>query len=41
MKEIKLLEKKLKGKKFFTGKAVGFNVDTILLPNGKQLPENI
>ncbi len=35
MKEIKLLEKKLKGKKIFTGKAVGFNVDTILLPNGK------
>ena len=35
MTEIKLFEKKLKGKKIFTGKAVGFNVDTILLPNGK------
>ncbi|MEA3307070.1 MAG: NUDIX hydrolase [Elusimicrobiota bacterium] len=35
MKKIKLLEKKLKSKKIFKGRAVGFNVDTILLPNGK------
>ncbi|MCG2726998.1 MAG: NUDIX hydrolase [Elusimicrobia bacterium] len=35
MKKIKLLEKNLKSKKIFTGKAVGFNVDTIKLPNGK------
>ncbi len=32
---MKLLEKKLKSKKIFEGKAVGFNVDTIMLPNGK------
>lgn len=35
MRKIKLLEKKLKAKRIFTGKAVGFNVDTIILPNGK------
>ena len=35
MKKIKLFEKKLKSKEIFKGKAVGFNVDTIILPNGK------
>ena len=32
---MKLFEKKLKNKKIFTGKAVGFNADTVQLPNGK------
>ncbi|MBU2530711.1 MAG: NUDIX hydrolase [Elusimicrobia bacterium] len=35
MGKIKLFEKKLKSKEIFKGSTVGFNIDTITLPNGK------